>query len=243
MNHYTKHEKNVINKYNSFNFSNTIFMNNGYCLLDKQNMPIHSDLILNKKYKKYLYQVNLYDQLLKTANIDFNIKNINLLDIACGRGGGVSFYKDFYKFKNVYGLDINNNHIKICKSHCKNVNFINSSATKIPIKNNKIDIITCLEAEAYFQPFENYCAEAHRILKKEGVLIQASSLIRNFKPILEKYFNIKIIKDINLNVSIGCAISKFLFKDNVDLFNVLWNDEKRYIFKECHYEIYVMNKK
>ena len=244
MDNFSLHEYSVINKYNQLNILGCIFMNDGYCYLDEDNYTTEkNDIPLKEKYKKWKYQVNLYRILLETAKIDFKKKNINILDIACGQGGGVSFYKDYYGFENVYGVDLNKNHIKICESHCENVNLINASATDLPIENKKIDIITCLEAISYFQPFEIYCEEAHRILKDDGMLIHASPSMQKFKNQLEKYFNIKIIKDINMNVSIACSITKHLHRNNKQLLNIYTNDENRYINNEGCYEIYVMSKK
>ena len=43
---------------------------------------------------------------------------------------------------------------------------MNASATNIPITDTKFDIITCLEAETYFEPLDKYCQQVVKLLKK-----------------------------------------------------------------------------
>jgi len=238
---FTEKEYEIVKRYDSFNILGTaLFMNDGYCYLDEDNIPIPTPLKLSKKWKPWTYQINLYNILLETSGIDLKNKNISLLDVACGQGGGVSFYKEYYKFKEVYGLDLNPNHISHASNRDNNVNFINASATDIPLDNNKFDIITCLEAETYFEPFEKYCKEVSRVLKNNGVLIHASPALFVNKNNLEKYFKIQKTKDIHLNVGIGCAISKHLFKKHEMLKTIYTNDESANLVGNELYEIYVM---
>src|SRR6056300_120333 len=120
-------ELDIIKKYDDFNILGiALFMNDGYCYLDDDGMPTDSPLNLSKKWKPWTYQINLYNVLLEAAGINTNNKNIELLDVACGQGGGVSFYKDYYKFKSVFGVDLNTNHIKHAEQRDGNVSFINA---------------------------------------------------------------------------------------------------------------------
>ena len=240
----TKKEFELIKRYDGFNILGTaLFMNDGYCYLDDDNMPTNGPLNLSSKWKPWTYQVNLYNVLLETAGIDINNKNIELLDVACGQGGGASFYKDYYKFKSVFGVDLNPNYIKHASERDSNVNFLNASATNIPLADNKFDIITCLEAEIYFEPLEKYCQQAVRLLKKDGFLIHSSSDLSINKSIFERYFEIIKIRDIGNNVGVGCAISKHMFWNNKTLREIYINDEYRSLLTGKTYEVYVMKKK
>ena len=243
-NNFTPKEFELIKKYNDFNILGiSLFMNDGYCYLDHNNMPIDGPLKLSNKWKPWTYQINLYNVLLEIAGVNIDNKNIELLDVACGQGGGVSFYKDYYKFKSVFGVDLNPNHIKHASERDNNVNFINASATNIPLPDNKFDIITCPEATEYFDPIDKYCQQAARLLKKDGYLIQSSPELSINKNIFEKYFEIIKIKNIHDNVGMGCAISKQMFKKNTMLKSIYFNDEYRNLFGDKTYEVYVMKHK
>jgi hypothetical protein len=129
---FTDNEKIIINKYTEFynnkikekrlnpnylNPDSLIFMNDGYAEIDDNDYPFDSietkNFILNKKYKNFKYQVNLYKRLLDFAEIKNNNNIDVLIDVGCGKGGGVSFYKDFYNFDNCIGIDLTNININI----------------------------------------------------------------------------------------------------------------------------------
>ena len=77
-----------------------IFMNDGYAEIDNNGYPFDStqtqNCILNPKYTNFKYQLNLYKQLLDFAEIKTDKQIDVVMDIGCGKGGGISFYKDFY---------------------------------------------------------------------------------------------------------------------------------------------------
>lgn len=228
----------IIEKYDTNVPDNTVFMNDGYCDLDSNGMPLSVDLELPDKFVKWKYQVNLYNKIINSTNVDN--KDINVLDIACGRGGGVSFYKEILNFKNVYGVDINPNHIRLCEKNCKDIIFKTASAVELPFPDNSMDIITCVEADSYFEPYENYLKEVYRVLKDGGVFIQASPYLYEIKSKILKYFKIIKVEDINNNVGMACAITKHLFKNDKRMIDIYSSDEHRYLDESAKYQIYVM---
>ena len=76
---YTHHNK-LLNKIKFYDF-----MNHGY---DPVSNLLDKDFIMKR-------EASLYFKLLE--NIDTNNKNI--LDVGCGRGGGVALYKKYFNFQ------------------------------------------------------------------------------------------------------------------------------------------------
>ena len=225
-----------------------IFMNDGYAEIDDNGYPFDStdskNFILNKKYKNFKYQVNLYKRLLDFAEIKDN-KNIDvLLDLGCGKGGGVSFYKDFYNFNHCIGIDITEVNINLAKKHNKNVNFYVASATNLPINTNTVDIVTCVESVLYYDPMLKFVEEVYRILKDDGKILISADLNEEEETILENIFlnNGFILnkkEDITKNVAMGCAISKFRFMDiSFSESEIMYNDEQKYYGKNKKYKNY-----
>jgi ubiquinone/menaquinone biosynthesis C-methylase UbiE len=249
---YSKEEIEVIEKYNQFYSNNYIFMNDGYVDLDDNDYPINSNnLLLDEKYKDWKYQINLYYQILSFANITNDNSKGTLLDLGCGKGGGISFYKDYYKFDKLIGIDLNANHIDFCKNNTSGIEFYESSAISTPLADNSIDIITSVESCTYYTPFENYVKEMYRILKKDGIIIQTCPYNKKTSVIIknifrEHRFNLLKEKDIVNNVRMACAISKFRFKDKDKKLAKIFHDEGQcYIDpnnKDVMYEILVFNK-
>lgn len=265
---FTDHEKTIANKYTEFyndkikeketnsNYLDPqllIFMNDGYTEIDNNGYPFDSietkKIILNKKYKNFKYQANLYKRLLDFAEIKNNKSIEVLVDIGCGKGGGVSFYKDFYNFKHCIGIDITKIHIDIAKKHAKNINFYVASATNLPINDNAVDIITCVESLNYYAPKLNFIKETYRILKNNGKILISLPLNKEEENDLENIFlnngfTLDKKEDITKNVRIACAISKFRFMDiSFQEALMMHGDEQRYYGPNIKYKNFIFIKK
>jgi len=143
-----------------------LFMNYGFSdSLQKKNL-------FETPFCNWSNQANLYKKSLELAAIDFSKNDCSLLEVGCGRGGGLIFLRDNYNFKKLIGLDINANHIKYATHLKKNINFLVGTATNIPCDNESIDVILTVEAIHYFVPFLQYVESCYKTLKKGGILIQ-----------------------------------------------------------------------
>lgn len=232
-------EEEIIEKYNQLDDATVIFMNDGYCPLDKEGYPINIDIDLTEKYKRWKYQVYMYKSLLDFIKVtEETSKNKTLLDVGCGRGGGLSFFKDYYNFEELCGVDLNPYHKKIAESHTEDINFYTSSATKLPFKDKSFDIITCVESSPYYDPFEDYVKEIKRVLKTNGIYVRAERYIQTPDYFLNDDFLIVKQININQNVRIACSISKWTSLNfSKEMSQILFSDEMEYINDNASYNI------
>jgi SAM-dependent methyltransferase len=248
MQNYTQKDFEVIDRYNTFigNIDGFAFMNDGYVDIDQHGFPVAStDIELTEKFQPWRYQAQLYKKCLDVALIDRLAEQGTLLDLSCGKGGGLAFLKDYYRFQKLIGVDLNPTHIEICKRNIKDVEFLAASAIEIPLKNETVDIITSVEAAAYYQPFEQYLSEAYRLLAPGGLLVQANPDAVDINLYADQGFKIESRKNITRNVRIACAISKYIMRDidrSDTLFDCLMGDETRYIYNRALYNIMVFSK-
>lgn len=241
----TEQEQKIIKKYNKWFDINDhwwMFMNDGYCPLDDDGYPIDFlDISLSKKYKMWKYQTYMYKILLETIGIYYNdnsSSNKVLLDIGCGRGGGLSFYNDYYKFKKLIGIDLNPNHIEFCKNYIDDVNFFSSSATNILLEDNILDIVTSIEACGYYNPFEKFVKEINRVLKIGGIYVSATRSLQDEKIFLNNGFEKIHYLNISKNTRISCAIGKWKFLEVSPMIaKILHVDETLYYNQESDYNI------
>ena len=239
-------------KSNMFYSDHFIFMNDGFANLNDKGYPIDFDekmYALPDKYKNFLYQVNLYRKSLEFSEIDLENKSQTIVDVGCGLGGGISFYKDFYNFEKCIGIDLTDRHIEIAKSNNFNIDFYLASATKLPIKSNSVDVITSVESVDYYNPLSKFAKESFRVLKNTGTVIITCPINYEQEQILEKTFLknkfiLKNKKDITNNVAIACSISKFLFlKFSLQEAQSIYQEEQRYIDgSNTKYKTYVFVK-
>ena len=98
-------------------------------------------------------------------------KKINVVDATFGGGGYSRVLLEEYNINQLIAIDRDPitkifakdlserfNNFKIINGCFSEIDeLINKNCTK---KDNKFDIITCLEAEIYFEPLEKYCQQA-----------------------------------------------------------------------------------
>lgn len=116
-----------------------IFMNHGYSptskLLDEDNIFINS--------------ASLYLNLLN----DIDTKGKTILDVGCGRGGGVKTYSEVLEFDKIHACDYNEKFIDFCRNTHEKIEFKVCSATQLidEYETNTFDLITNVESShCYF---------------------------------------------------------------------------------------------
>ena len=168
------------------------FMNHGFFPDSK---------ILKEEDLLFKYEATLYLELLKNIKTE----NLTLLDIGCGRGGGLSILKKYLKLKKACGCDINDMAIEYCKKSYKDLFFEVCSSEKLIYDNETFDLITNVESFHCYKNKENFFKESSRVLKKNGYLLMTDvNLNYTFNDNFKKYFKVIDTIDITPNVAFAC---------------------------------------
>jgi len=126
-------------------------------------------------YAKYRPQP---PQELITAITDYLEKNIQrnadnkfggIVDVGCGTGQATSLFAN--DFTSVLGVDVSAGQINEATHSNKlaNVQFKVSPAEKLPLEDNSVDVVSCVQSFHWFDT-KVFLAEAQRVLKPNGVL-------------------------------------------------------------------------
>jgi len=165
------------------------FMNYGY---SKDNQEID----LEEQDEKNRYSAQLYNFV--ATGVD--IKGKEILEVGCGRGGGLSFVKRYLSPKKATGLDINNKAIEFCKKQYTkdNIEFFQGNAQDLCFEDKAFDIVINVESSHRYPQVEKFLDEVYRVLKSGGYLLFTD--FRNEKDIklLNKQFKnsgFKIVKE------------------------------------------------
>ena len=111
-----------------------------------------------------------------------------VLDVGCGNGSLLNEINRKTRIKG-FGVDISPNMVEICRQRYTNFNFKIASGEEMQFDNSSFDmIITCCALHHMYNPI-NFINEAHRILKKGGVLIVGEPL---FPPGIRHFFDAAI---------------------------------------------------
>ena len=232
----------IIEKYNEVYYKTIdldwfIFMNDGYMPLDEFGFPniCNNFPELLEHHKFWKYQSYLYISLLQLGGIDSTSIHGHLLDIGCGRGGGLSVYRDYYNFKNLTGLDLNKNQIEFCRQTHTDINFVEGSATKLPFENNTFNLITNVESSNYYICYDDFIKEVYRTLVPNGLFLYTDAFFNNnidnvIFQFTNNNFELMSNTDITSNVRSACAINKYnmLSKTRFIADIMMWDEERYY---------------
>jgi cyclopropane fatty-acyl-phospholipid synthase-like methyltransferase len=155
-----KNEKDVINLYNSLSpimqlATGGSMLNFGYWLDDTSD-PISA-------------QKNLCSYFGKLAELE-NAKNV--IDVGSGLSAPAIFWRNNYEKINLFCVNINYDQLSF-SGHQQNIEYINSTSTKLPFADNSVDRVLALESSQHFKPLSDFIVESKRILNKDGLLILA----------------------------------------------------------------------
>ena len=82
-----------------------IFLNYGY--INDNNLELKEDDEINR------YPIQLYHQVANATGL----KDLNVLEVGCGRGGGASYIARYLKPKSIKGIDRCKKAIKFCEEN------------------------------------------------------------------------------------------------------------------------------
>jgi len=141
-----------------------IFMNYGY---SKDNHKIE----LNENEEKDRYSIQLY-HLAATGT---DIKGKDILEIGCGRGGGLSYINRQFKPNSAIGIDLNKKAIAFCVKKYSNekIKFIEGDSQKLNFEDNAFDVVINIESSHRYSKVDLFIGEVYRVLKPGGVFLFA----------------------------------------------------------------------
>ncbi|MGA1931961.1 bifunctional demethylmenaquinone methyltransferase/2-methoxy-6-polyprenyl-1,4-benzoquinol methylase UbiE [Arcobacter sp. YIC-464] len=171
----------------------------------------------------------------KACNKTFELYNENeiekIVDVACGTGDMIMFWKQIAKennisLKNIIGIDPSVGMMEVGKKKLPDVEFIEAFATDMPLENDSVDIISISYGIRNVVERQEAFNEFARALKKGGLVV-ISEFTKNEKknPLdyLTDFYMNKILPTLGGLISknkeaytyLPNSIDEFLTKDNL----------------------------
>ncbi|MFB5624385.1 MAG: class I SAM-dependent methyltransferase, partial [Nitrosopumilus sp.] len=95
-----------------------------------------------------------------------------IVDVGSGLSAPSKLWRDSYSDLRLYNVNINFKQL-LFSGPQKNIEFLNSTSTKLPFQNNSTDRVLALESAQHFKPLSDFIMESKRILKPSGLLVMA----------------------------------------------------------------------
>ncbi len=124
-------------------------------------------------------QKNLCSYFGKMAELE-TAKTI--IDVGSGLSAPAIFWRNNFKNLSINCVNINHSQLLYSGSQ-RNIEFINSSSTKLPFSKNSVDRVLALESVQHFKPILEFISESKRVLSDSGLLVLAIPVTVNTSSI------------------------------------------------------------
>ncbi len=98
------------------------------------------------------------------------------IDVGSGLSAPSKLWRDAFPELLLYNVNINLKQLSFSGNQ-KNIEFINSTSSKIPFANNSMDRVLALESAQHFKPLGDFISESRRVLTNSGLLVMAVPVI------------------------------------------------------------------
>tara|TARA_B100000780_G_C21109207_1_gene448125 strand:+ start:1164 stop:1973 length:810 start_codon:yes stop_codon:yes gene_type:complete len=190
------------------------FMNYGYSPSKNEV----SNMQKPAKHELQQYPMQMYHYLACCSPL----KNLEILEVGCGRGGGAYYIANNFQPKSIIGLDFSSSAIKLAKTmfSSPNLDYIEGNAMNLPYDSNSFDTIINVESCHSYGNQSFFLKEVYRVLKPGGILLlvdfRKNHLWPAFNQILSNLpFDIKE-EDISNNVLKALKEENSLKKSEID---------------------------
>jgi ubiquinone/menaquinone biosynthesis C-methylase UbiE len=146
-------------------------MNYGYAELDASAQPLR----LDNADEKERYCLQLYDQVAGAAPL----KDLEVLEVGCGRGGGASYMMRYLKPMSLTAIDFSRRNINMCQRRYSlpGLTFQMGDAEALQFKPESFDAVVNVESSHCYSNEERFFSEAFRVLRCGGHFLFA-----DFRP-------------------------------------------------------------
>jgi len=136
-----------------------IFMNYGYASESEK-------IKLRKIDEKNRYCIQLYHHVASAINL----KDKDLLEVGCGRGGGSYYIVRYFKPSSMTGVDFSGKSIEFCKKFysVKGLSFYVGDAESLPFEDNKFDAVINIESSHCYGNMNQFLREVFRVIRPDG---------------------------------------------------------------------------
>lgn len=144
-----------------------LFMNYGFVDLDSNAKK----LFLEDSDEKYRFRIQLYRHVVSAVNL----REKDVLEVGCGRGGGSSHIVKHLKPKSMIGIDFSEKAIDFCNRYYSidGLSFSHGDAESLPFEENTFDVVVNVESSHCYGYMERFLREVYRVIRPNGYFLFA----------------------------------------------------------------------
>jgi ubiquinone/menaquinone biosynthesis C-methylase UbiE len=146
-------------------------------------------------------------QLYQHAVRPVVLREMDVLEVGSGRGGGASYLARYLRPLSVTGLDFSQKAVDLCNRHRKapGLAFTRGDAQSMPFPGSSFDAVINIESSHCYPSMGRFLSEVHRVLRPGGSLLFADLRNSDGLNALHRQFqasplNLECEEDITANV-------------------------------------------
>ncbi len=181
------------------------FINYGYASLDPQTEKLQ----LDDADEPDRYCIQLYHHV---ANV-VDLKDLKVLEVGSGRGGGAYYIKCFLRPKRVVGVDFSKRAVAFCKkrySFVEGLSFVVGDAECLPFRDDSFDAVVNVESSHCYGSINAFLMQVKRVLRQGGYFLYADfrdkDEIDNLRREL-RHSGMTLIKETNITTNVIEALN------------------------------------
>ncbi len=161
-------------------YVNTIDKDADILLMNYGYHDSNEKIELKPEYESNRYSIQLYYRLAKSIDL----VNKSLVEVGCGRGGGLAYITDRFSTASSLGIDLDQRAVNFGNKHHKNkgLKFVQGNAQALPLPDNSFDCVLNVESSHRYHDFPQFLSEVKRILKPNGYFLFTDFRYRNEYP-------------------------------------------------------------
>jgi SAM-dependent methyltransferase len=216
-------------------------------------------LQINEDNESERYSIQLYHHLA----IEAEIRNKNIVEIGCGRGGGLAYITRNFSPASAIGVDLEKTAIEFCNSNymLEGLSFLQGNGQSLNLENNSCDVVINVESSHRYTEIISFLEEVLRILRPNGYFLftdfRYDYEMEGLKRILalsgmavikERFINKEVIAALKLDDErrrnlVKKLVPKFLHKKALNFAGVIGSDTfKNFVSGKYVYFSYVLRK-
>jgi ubiquinone/menaquinone biosynthesis C-methylase UbiE len=146
------------------------FMNYGYAPEDATETPtLHQDDEINR------YCIQLYHHVANAVEL----RDLKVLEVGSGRGGGADYIKRYLGPSRMVGVDFSDKAVNLCRQHycVEGLSFMPGDAEHLPFDDESFDAVVNVESSHCYGSMAAFLAQVKRVLRPGGHFLFA-----DFRP-------------------------------------------------------------
>lgn len=124
---------------------------------------------LDKENESDRYSIQLYHHLA----VEAEIRGRDIVEIGCGRGGGLHYITRNFSPASAIGVDLNKGAVSFCSRHydLDGLSFLQGNAQNLTLEDSSCDVVFNVESSHRYTDMKAFLKEVSRILRPGGYFL------------------------------------------------------------------------